>query len=105
VSEKLRNDAGNILCGLLGYVPDLVVCLTPVIIGNVWNWMPLAALGVIAGAFAIKMPIEASGVRTRSIKSFSRIIQEKIILDSKEIGDAYKAYKKGMPWRVFPYLW
>ncbi|KAG9077095.1 hypothetical protein FS749_011056 [Ceratobasidium sp. UAMH 11750] len=54
-----------------------------------WNWIPLAALGgVLIPAFAVKMPME-----------------EKAILDNKDIGDAYKAYKKEVPWRVFPYIW
>ncbi|QRW12750.1 isoprenylcysteine carboxyl methyltransferase [Ceratobasidium sp. AG-Ba] len=54
-----------------------------------WNWMPLVALaGVLIPAFAIKMPME-----------------EQAMLDNKEMGDAYKAYKKQVPWRVFPYIW
>ncbi|KAF8606732.1 hypothetical protein BDV93DRAFT_520361 [Ceratobasidium sp. AG-I] len=53
-----------------------------------WNWMPLAALGIMSTAFAIKMPME-----------------EQVILNNKEIGDAYKEYKKEVPWRVLPYIW
>ncbi|QRV84021.1 isoprenylcysteine carboxyl methyltransferase [Ceratobasidium sp. AG-Ba] len=53
-----------------------------------WNWIPLVGAAIIAPAFAIKMPME-----------------ERVILDNKEVGDAYREYKKQVPWRIIPYLW
>ncbi|KAG9073736.1 hypothetical protein FRC06_011180 [Ceratobasidium sp. 370] len=53
-----------------------------------WNWIPLVGAGLTAIAFGIKIPME-----------------EKLMLNSKELGDAYKNYKKEVPWRVIPYIW
>ncbi|QRV98068.1 isoprenylcysteine carboxyl methyltransferase [Ceratobasidium sp. AG-Ba] len=53
-----------------------------------WNWIPLVGAAIIAPTFAIKMPME-----------------ERVILENKEVGDAYREYKKQVPWRIIPYLW
>ncbi|KAG9074926.1 hypothetical protein FS749_013466 [Ceratobasidium sp. UAMH 11750] len=53
-----------------------------------WNWMPLVGAAIMAAMFAIKMPME-----------------EKVILDNEEVGEAYRRYKKEVPWRVIPYIW
>ncbi|KAG8715657.1 hypothetical protein FRC08_010292 [Ceratobasidium sp. 394] len=53
-----------------------------------WNWIFAPAFVVTALGFAAKMPIE-----------------EKVIEDDKDIGDAYKQYKKEVPYRVLPYIW
>ncbi|KAG8742929.1 hypothetical protein FRC10_000717 [Ceratobasidium sp. 414] len=53
-----------------------------------WNWMPLVGAAIMAAMFAIKMPME-----------------ERVILDNKDVGEAYRRYKKEVPWRVIPYIW
>ncbi|KAG8693776.1 hypothetical protein FRC09_010303 [Ceratobasidium sp. 395] len=53
-----------------------------------WNWIFAPAFVVTALAFAVKMPIE-----------------EKVMEENKEIGDAYKRYKREVPSRVIPYIW
>ncbi|KAG8771509.1 hypothetical protein FRC12_003572 [Ceratobasidium sp. 428] len=53
-----------------------------------WNWMPLVGSAIMATMFAVKMPME-----------------EKVILDNEEVGEAYQRYKKEVPWRVIPYIW
>ncbi|QRW12514.1 isoprenylcysteine carboxyl methyltransferase [Ceratobasidium sp. AG-Ba] len=53
-----------------------------------WNWMFAPGFIIMAIGFAFKMPIE-----------------EKVIEDNKEIGDAYKQYKKDVPYRIIPYIW
>ncbi|KAF8608073.1 hypothetical protein BDV93DRAFT_602968 [Ceratobasidium sp. AG-I] len=53
-----------------------------------WNWTFAAAFVVSAVSYGIKMPIE-----------------EKVMEESDEIGDAYRQYKREVPYRVIPYIW
>jgi len=53
-----------------------------------WSYVPLASLGVLAGVFAIKMPIE-----------------EKAAQEDDVIGNDYSEYMKRTPARVIPYVW
>ncbi|KDQ62294.1 hypothetical protein JAAARDRAFT_54268 [Jaapia argillacea MUCL 33604] len=53
-----------------------------------WSWIPLAACGVIAIAFAVKIPIE-----------------EQTILEDPTIGPAYKEYKSQVTSRILPGVW
>ncbi|KAB5593463.1 hypothetical protein CTheo_3097 [Ceratobasidium theobromae] len=57
-------------------------------VGAFWNWMPLPALGLMALAFGIKMPME-----------------EGLILSHPTLGPKYKEFKKQVLWRVIPYIW
>ncbi|KAF9223285.1 hypothetical protein BS17DRAFT_781622 [Gyrodon lividus] len=53
-----------------------------------WSCVPLFALGITAGALAIKMPIE-----------------ESLIQQDEAIREEYRAYMKKVPARVIPYIW
>ncbi|KAF9228250.1 hypothetical protein BS17DRAFT_745575 [Gyrodon lividus] len=53
-----------------------------------WSYIPLFALGIIVGAFTIKLPIE-----------------ENAIQQDAGIGEEYRAYMKKVPARVIPYIW
>ncbi|KAG9095607.1 hypothetical protein FRC06_009627 [Ceratobasidium sp. 370] len=53
-----------------------------------WNWIFAPAFIVTALAFAVKMPME-----------------ENVMENDKDIGDAYKQYKKEVPYRILPYVW
>ncbi|CAE6520464.1 unnamed protein product [Rhizoctonia solani] len=59
-----------------------------ILIPMFWNWVFAPAFVLTAIAFAIKMPME-----------------EKVIENDREIGEAYKQYKKEVPYRVIPYVW
>ncbi|KAG2151357.1 hypothetical protein DEU56DRAFT_777465 [Suillus clintonianus] len=67
---------------------------TSVLIQNVlfavmfWSYAPLVGLGIIAGAFAVKMPIE-----------------EDLIMKDSAVAEEYRTYKQRVPARVIPYLW
>ncbi|QRV98070.1 methylene-fatty-acyl-phospholipid synthase [Ceratobasidium sp. AG-Ba] len=53
-----------------------------------WNWIPLAGAALTTVAFAIKIPME-----------------EKLILNKKGLGDAYKQYRREVPSCIIPYIW
>jgi protein-S-isoprenylcysteine O-methyltransferase Ste14 len=53
-----------------------------------WSYAPLVALGITAGAFAIKMPIE-----------------EDLIIQDPATAAEYRAYMQRVPARVIPFLW
>ncbi|KAG9123410.1 hypothetical protein FRC07_014983 [Ceratobasidium sp. 392] len=53
-----------------------------------WSWIPLAGAVLVTGAFAVKIPME-----------------EELMVNSKNLGEAYKKYKKEVPWGVIPYIW
>ncbi|KAG2039635.1 hypothetical protein BDR03DRAFT_859906, partial [Suillus americanus] len=53
-----------------------------------WSYAPLVGLGIIAGAFAVKIPIEASAL----------IMQDSVAAE-------YRAYMQRVPARVIPFLW
>ncbi|KAH7329827.1 hypothetical protein B0J17DRAFT_679846 [Rhizoctonia solani] len=55
-----------------------------------WNWIFAPAFVLTAIAFASRCPWR---------------IQEKVIENDAEIGEAYKQYKKEVPYRVIPYIW
>ncbi|CAE6527219.1 unnamed protein product [Rhizoctonia solani] len=59
-----------------------------VLIPMFWNWIFAPAFVLTSIAFAIKMPME-----------------EKVMESNAEIGEAYKQYKKEVPYRVIPYIW
>ncbi|KAG1872333.1 hypothetical protein DFJ58DRAFT_722271 [Suillus subalutaceus] len=53
-----------------------------------WSYVPLVGLGIIAGAFAVKMPIE-----------------EDLIMQDPAIAAEYRAYMQRVPARIIPFLW
>lgn len=53
-----------------------------------WSYAPLVGLGIIAGAFAVKIPIE-----------------EDLIMGDPAIAAEYRAYMHRVPARVIPFLW
>ncbi|KAG1748693.1 hypothetical protein EDB19DRAFT_219369 [Suillus lakei] len=53
-----------------------------------WSYAPLVGLGIVAGAFAVKMPIE-----------------EDLIMKDPAMAGEYRAYMKRVPARVIPFLW
>jgi protein-S-isoprenylcysteine O-methyltransferase Ste14 len=53
-----------------------------------WSYAPLFSLGIVAGAFAVKMPIE-----------------EALIMQDSAVAAEYRAYMKRVPARVIPFLW
>ncbi|KAG2342133.1 hypothetical protein BDR05DRAFT_365196 [Suillus weaverae] len=53
-----------------------------------WSYAPLVGLGITAGAFAVKMPIE-----------------EDLIMMDPAVAAEYRAYMQRVPARVIPYLW
>ncbi|KAG1872334.1 hypothetical protein DFJ58DRAFT_696427 [Suillus subalutaceus] len=53
-----------------------------------WSYAPLVGLGIVAGAFAVKMPIE-----------------EDLIMQDPAIAAEYRAYMRRVPSRVIPFLW
>ncbi|KIK47479.1 hypothetical protein CY34DRAFT_229206 [Suillus luteus UH-Slu-Lm8-n1] len=53
-----------------------------------WSYAPLVGLGIVAAAFAIKMPIE-----------------EDLIMGDPAIAAEYRAYMQRVPARVIPFLW
>ncbi|KAG1884878.1 hypothetical protein F4604DRAFT_1918541 [Suillus subluteus] len=53
-----------------------------------WSYAPLVGLGIVAGAFAVKMPIE-----------------EDLIMQDPAIAVEYRAYMQKVPSRVIPFLW
>ncbi|KAG1884885.1 hypothetical protein F4604DRAFT_1676325 [Suillus subluteus] len=55
-----------------------------------WSYAPLVGLGIIAGAFAVKIPIEAS---------------EALIMEDAAVAAEYRAYMQRVPARVIPFLW
>ncbi|QRW25212.1 isoprenylcysteine carboxyl methyltransferase [Rhizoctonia solani] len=59
-----------------------------ILIPMFWNWVFAPALVLTSIAFAIKMPME-----------------EKVIEENAEIGEAYRQYKKEVPYRIIPYVW
>ncbi|KAG1872336.1 hypothetical protein DFJ58DRAFT_652009 [Suillus subalutaceus] len=54
-----------------------------------WSYAPLAGLGIVAGAFAVKIPIEASA----------------LIMEDAAVAAEYRAYMQRVPARVIPFLW
>ncbi|CAE7177910.1 unnamed protein product [Rhizoctonia solani] len=56
--------------------------------GAFWNWIPIAASGLLAGLFAYKIPLE-----------------ENDILTHQYMGSDYTEYKEKVPSRVIPYIW
>ncbi|CAE6492376.1 unnamed protein product [Rhizoctonia solani] len=59
-----------------------------ILIPMFWNWVFAPAFVLTSIAFAVKMPME-----------------EKVMENNAEIGEAYKQYKKEVPYRVIPYIW
>lgn len=53
-----------------------------------WSYAPLVGLGIVAGAFAVKMPIE-----------------EDLIMQDPAVAAEYRAYMQKVPARVIPFLW
>jgi len=53
-----------------------------------WSYVPLASLFVLAGVFAVKMPIE-----------------EKTAREDDVIGSDYAEYLEKTPDRIIPYIW
>jgi protein-S-isoprenylcysteine O-methyltransferase Ste14 len=53
-----------------------------------WSYAPLVGLGITAGAFAVKMPIE-----------------EDLIMQDAAVAGEYRAYMQRVPARIIPYLW
>lgn len=53
-----------------------------------WSYAPLVGLGIVAAAFAIKIPIE-----------------EDLIMGDPAIAAEYRAYMQRVPARVIPFLW
>ncbi|KAG1748692.1 hypothetical protein EDB19DRAFT_219903 [Suillus lakei] len=53
-----------------------------------WSYTPLVGLGIMTGAFAVKMPIE-----------------EDLIMKDPAIAGEYRAYMQKVPARVIPFLW
>ncbi|KAG2151358.1 hypothetical protein DEU56DRAFT_777474 [Suillus clintonianus] len=53
-----------------------------------WSYAPLVGLGITAGAFAVKMPIE-----------------EDLIMKDSAVAGEYRTYMQRVPARVIPYLW
>ncbi|KAG2070435.1 hypothetical protein BDR04DRAFT_1076890 [Suillus decipiens] len=53
-----------------------------------WSYAPLVGLGIIAGAFAVKMPIE-----------------EDLIMQDPGVAAEYRAYMQRVPARVIPFIW
>ncbi|KAG1822937.1 uncharacterized protein BJ212DRAFT_1331549 [Suillus subaureus] len=53
-----------------------------------WSYAPLVCLGIAAGAFAVKMPIE-----------------EALIMKDSAVATEYRAYMQKVPARVIPFLW
>ncbi|KAG2039634.1 hypothetical protein BDR03DRAFT_859716 [Suillus americanus] len=53
-----------------------------------WSYAPLVGLGIVAGAFAVKMPIE-----------------EGLIMQDPATAAEYRAYMQRVPSRVIPFLW
>ncbi|OJA10127.1 hypothetical protein AZE42_09374 [Rhizopogon vesiculosus] len=53
-----------------------------------WSYTPLVALGIVAAAFAMKMPIE-----------------EELIMKDPAVGAEYRAYMQRVPARVIPFVW
>jgi hypothetical protein len=74
-----------------------------------WSYAPLVALGITAGAFAIKMPIEV-GVSSEflcccihGLTAF--YFQEDLIIQDPATAAEYRAYMQRVPARVIPFLW
>ncbi|KAG1872338.1 hypothetical protein DFJ58DRAFT_741762 [Suillus subalutaceus] len=55
-----------------------------------WSYAPLVCLGIVAGAFTVKIPIEAS---------------EALIMEDAAVAAEYRAYMQRVPARVIPFLW
>ncbi|KAG1748697.1 hypothetical protein EDB19DRAFT_220599 [Suillus lakei] len=53
-----------------------------------WSYAPLVGLGITAGAFAVKIPIE-----------------EDLIMGDSAVAGEYRAYMQRVPARVIPFLW
>lgn len=53
-----------------------------------WSYAPVVGLGIVAGAFAIKIPIE-----------------ENLIMEDPAVATEYRAYMQRVPARVIPFLW
>ncbi|KAG0704283.1 hypothetical protein DFH29DRAFT_1078446 [Suillus ampliporus] len=53
-----------------------------------WSYAPLVGLGITAGAFAVKMPIE-----------------EDLIMKDPAVAAEYRAYMQRVPARIVPFLW
>jgi hypothetical protein len=72
-----------------------------------WSYVPLFALGITAATFAVKMPIEVcfSLFSNDTPVILTTLFQEKVILDSPNIGPEYEQYQKKVTARVIPYLW
>ncbi|KAH0833436.1 hypothetical protein J3R83DRAFT_12550 [Lanmaoa asiatica] len=73
-----------------------------------WSYIPLAAFGIIAAAFAVKMPIEVCfrfPTWLPALTSDSWKIQEDMIQRDEGMKEEYGAYKKRVPARVIPYIW
>ncbi|KAG2342129.1 hypothetical protein BDR05DRAFT_886755 [Suillus weaverae] len=54
-----------------------------------WSYAPLVGLGIVAGAFAVKIPIEASA----------------LIMEDPAVAAEYRAYMQRVPARVIPFFW
>ncbi|KDQ62293.1 hypothetical protein JAAARDRAFT_54266 [Jaapia argillacea MUCL 33604] len=78
--------------GPYGYVrhPTYSLVLVQELLFSVmfWSWIPLAACGVIAIAFAVKIPVE-----------------EQKLLEDPRIGPAFKEYKSQVTSRILPGVW
>ncbi|KAG1720344.1 hypothetical protein EDB19DRAFT_1918040 [Suillus lakei] len=53
-----------------------------------WSYAPIVGLGITAGAFAVKMPIE-----------------EDLIMNDPVMAGEYRAYMQRVPTRIIPFLW
>ncbi|KAG0704282.1 hypothetical protein DFH29DRAFT_1078445 [Suillus ampliporus] len=53
-----------------------------------WSYVPLVGLGITAGAFVFKMPIE-----------------EDLIMQDSAVAAEYRAYMQRVPARVIPFVW
>ncbi|KAJ4475563.1 hypothetical protein J3R30DRAFT_568354 [Lentinula aciculospora] len=74
-----------------------------------WSWVPLASLGICIGAFGYKMSLEVSHVVVRISRSvdvpFFFLCQEQLIEEDLTMRDAYREYKKKVPYKIIPYIW
>ncbi|KAG8737607.1 hypothetical protein FRC10_008035 [Ceratobasidium sp. 414] len=70
-----------------------------------WNWIFAPAFVVTTLAFTVKMPMEVCINQSANAQPNWFFRQEKVMEDDKDIGDAYKQYKKEVRYRVLPYIW
>lgn len=71
-----------------------------------WSYVPLIATGIVAVAFALKMPIEVSYHLT--IVTFFRAeptLKEQLMIENPIIGPEYVQYKQKVTSRIIPGIW